>query len=296
MRMHDAGVGVYAKASLGSAVLVLIMFLVLSVAFIGRKRWPLARQEVRFRPVRARHRNWSSAAPRTTPQVACTATASTNGSAPNEHRDRLVLVGLGNPGPKYEKTRHNAGFLAADAVARAYRAPAFRLNESWQALHTHIDIGRQVHILKPITYMNLSGQALRSFLRDTFGTGFERETEWSTRLLVLVDDTALPFGKLRLRLRGSDGGHNGLKSIAQALRSERYSRLRIGIGGDNRAGNGSAVDYVLSDFSRAEWRTMEEQVLIDCVQVARHWIEHDDLAKVVQFCNAARSTMHMPPA
>lgn len=265
------------------------MFVALPVAVLSRPRWRRFRRTA-VAQTRAGTRKHSAGVTNRT--VRCSTSAASqpstaDDSASGSRRDRLVIVGLGNPGAAYEKTRHNAGFLAIDAVAQRFRAPAFRCCEAWQALHTKVEAGKEVHLLKPITFMNRSGEALRAFLRDTFAGELTSKTDWSAQVLILVDDTALPFGRMRMRLRGSDGGHNGLKSIAQALRSERYARLRIGIGGDVRTGNGSAVDYVLGSFTRAEWHTLQETVLIDCIQVVHEWIECDNLTKVVEFCNAA---------
>ncbi|KAK4530273.1 hypothetical protein CCYA_CCYA03G1130 [Cyanidiococcus yangmingshanensis] len=273
------------------------MFLTFPTTLFGRSRWHRIRRDPVGRTSAGTRKRLAAVTRRTPLTLAgLTPKPSTEDTpAAQNWRERLVIVGLGNPGAAYEKTRHNAGFLAVDVVAQGFRAPTFRCCDAWQALHTQFNAGKEVHLLKPITFMNRSGEALRSFLRDAFGNEFASKTDWSAHVLVLVDDTALPFGRMRLRLRGSDGGHNGLKSIAQALGTERYARLRIGIGGDLRRGNGSAVDYVLGSFTRAEWHTLQETVLIDCIRVVREWIECDNLAQVVQFCNAASGSLKARP-
>ena len=130
-------------------------------------------------------------------------------------------MGLGNPAPEYERTRHNAGYLLAEHLAVRWGLPPFRRAD--QAVTTSGTLrGVPVRLVKPTTYMNRSGEALRALRSPTFTP--------SEDLLVLVDDAALPPGSFRLRGAGSAGGHNGLKSIEAALRRQDYARLRIGIG------------------------------------------------------------------
>jgi peptidyl-tRNA hydrolase, PTH1 family len=152
-------------------------------------------------------------------------------------------VGLGNPGPEYEDTRHNAGFRLADRLVTRWKLPQFRRGDrareaqgSWQGL--------PVRVLKPQTYMNRSGAAI-SPLRTL--AGFDP----SQHLLILVDDVALPVGRFRLRGAGSAGGHNGLKSIEGVLQGQDYARLRIGVG-PAPPGLDDLADYVLDDFSTDE--------------------------------------------
>lgn len=150
--------------------------------------------------------------------------------------EKFLIVGLGNPGAEYHETRHNVGWMAIDAFAEAQ-------NVTWEdkrygyIAETSIK-GRKLILLKPTTYMNLSGNAVRYWL--------EKENIPNEHLLVLVDELQLPLGKLRLKANGSNGGHNGLGHIQQLI-GQQYSRLRIGIGNDfNRGGQ---VDYVLGKFS-----------------------------------------------
>ena len=132
-----------------------------------------------------------------------------------------VIVGLGNPGRRYERTRHNVGWWVVDHLADVWHLGKWR--EDGHALAVSGRLGAtHVRLLKPLTYMNLSGEALIPFLR---------RPGWSAAkdLLVIVDDVALPVGTIRLRLTGSSGGHNGLKSVEAQVGSQEYARLRVGI-------------------------------------------------------------------
>ena len=156
-------------------------------------------------------------------------------------------MGLGNPGPEYEDTRHNAGFRLADRLVARWKLPPFRRADrarqtqgSWQS--------HPVTILKPQTYMNRSGAALAP-LRAL--PGFDP----SQHLLILVDEVALPIGRFRLRGAGSAGGHNGLKSIEGALQRQDYARLRIGVG--PQPAGGDLSEFVLGPFSADEHKIIE---------------------------------------
>jgi peptidyl-tRNA hydrolase, PTH1 family len=158
-------------------------------------------------------------------------------------------VGLGNPGPEYEDTRHNAGFRLADRLVARWKLPQFRRGDrarqtqgSWES--------RPVTLLKPQTYMNRSGAAIAP-LRSL--PGFDP----SQHLLILVDDVALPVGRFRLRGAGSAGGHNGLKSIEGTLQRQDYARLRIGVGPPPAPGE-ELSDFVLDNFTSAERQVLEE--------------------------------------
>ena len=169
-------------------------------------------------------------------------------------------MGLGNPGRDYATTRHNAGFILADALTDSWGFPAFRRPWRWRALVSKGVIDDQrVVVAKPQTYMNRSGGALGPLLKDS-------EFDPTSHLLIVVDDVALPLGSFRLRPNGSAGGHNGLKSIAGRLRSEAYARLRIGIGPRPEDEEGS--DFVLSDFEDTERETLDEllPVMIEAVE------------------------------
>lgn len=154
---------------------------------------------------------------------------------------KYLIVGLGNIGPEYEITRHNIGFLILDRMADA---AGVKFTQDRLAFVTEMKHkGRTLVLVKPTTYMNLSGKAVNYWLQQL---KIPKE-----QLLVLTDDIALPFGKIRLKPRGSAGGHNGLKNIEATLGSNEYARLRFGVG-DNFH-KGQQVDYVLSPFNKAEF-------------------------------------------
>lgn len=154
-------------------------------------------------------------------------------------------MGLGNPGREYEGTRHNVGWWVVDHLADVWHFDGFR--RDGDSLVAQGRLGTtQIRLVKPQTYMNLSGQALKPYLRRPF---------WSaaTELLVVVDEVALPLGSYRLRSRGSAGGHNGLKSMERALGSQDYSRLRIGIAPiEERRDVGDLAAFVLAPFGKIE--------------------------------------------
>lgn len=161
---------------------------------------------------------------------------------------KYLLVGLGNIGAEYAKTRHNIGFEVVDALAEHKKAN-FK-TERYGALTLVKHAGRQIYLLKPSTYMNLSGKAMRYWLGQL--------NIPLTHSLVIVDDLAIPFGKLRLRPKGSDAGHNGLKNIQQLLGTQQYARLRFGIGANYP--RGKQVDFVLGQFSSEERSQLPELV------------------------------------
>ena len=169
-------------------------------------------------------------------------------------------MGLGNPGRDYATTRHNAGFILADALTDSWGFPAFRRPWRWRArVSKGVIDDQRVVVAKPQTYMNRSGGALGPLLKDS-------EFDPTSHLLIVVDDVALPLGSFRLRPNGSAGGHNGLKSIAGRLQSEAYARLRIGIG--PRPDDEEGSDFVLSDFEDTERETLDEllPVMIEAVE------------------------------
>ena len=158
-----------------------------------------------------------------------------------------LVVGLGNIGEEYAATRHNMGFMVLDAWAQA--SNAVFTPSRYGAVAEISYKGRKFTLVKPSTYMNLSGKAVRYWLQKT---KVPREN-----LLVVVDDFAIPFGTLRLRKRGSDGGHNGLKSIDYELVSDDYARLRVGTGNGGFA-EGHQVDFVLGELLLEEKRALPE--------------------------------------
>jgi len=174
-----------------------------------------------------------------------------------------AVVGLGNPGPEYAATRHNAGFWLADALATRWGFPPFRRGERARVTEGEVD-GVPVRVLKPTTYMNSSGAALASLRADP---AFDPARD----LLVLVDDFAIPTGTFRLRGEGSAGGHNGLKSIESALLSQQYARLRIGVG-PLPEGVSDWSEYVLAPFT-PEQREQVEAVMPQLVDAVTKWVK-----------------------
>jgi PTH1 family peptidyl-tRNA hydrolase len=162
-----------------------------------------------------------------------------------------MIVGLGNPGAEYRETRHNVGFKVADALAERWRA-ADQWREKFEALHVKTTVGgEQVILAKPLTFMNLSGQAVTGL------SGFYKIEP--ADILIVTDDVALPLGRLRARREGGAGGHNGLKSIIQSLATQAFPRMRVGVGrGDNRR---DLADHVLGRFEADERDTVSAAVL-----------------------------------
>jgi peptidyl-tRNA hydrolase, PTH1 family len=159
-----------------------------------------------------------------------------------------LIVGLGNPEPKYDKTRHNIGFEAADLLARVWQLP-WQENRRFQAKTAEgsSPYGGKIRLLKPLTYMNRSGQSVRAAI-DWYKLSPES-------VLIIYDDMDLPIGRLRLRLSGSAGGHNGMKSIISHLGSQNFPRLRIGIG---KSDGKETVSHVLGRFSRDEISVVDD--------------------------------------
>ncbi len=166
-----------------------------------------------------------------------------------------LIVGLGNPGEQYEWTRHNAGFMVVDELARR-AGQTLRVKEC-QALTARVTLANQTALLvKPQTYMNLSGVAVTQ-LQAKYEQR-EAERVLPERILIVTDDFALPFGKLRIRPEGSAGGHNGLKSLIAQLNTPKFPRLRLGIAPEHPLKN--AADFVLAEFSRAEREPLKDMV------------------------------------
>jgi peptidyl-tRNA hydrolase, PTH1 family len=157
---------------------------------------------------------------------------------------KYLIAGLGNVGPEYELTRHNIGFLVLDRLADENKV-TFSLERHAEKAELKYK-GKQLHLIKPTTYMNLSGKAIAYWLQEL---SIPKEN-----LLVVLDDIALPFGSLRMRAKGSSAGHNGLKNIELLLNGQDYSRLRFGVGGD--FSKGRQVDYVLGNFSKQEFEEL----------------------------------------
>jgi peptidyl-tRNA hydrolase, PTH1 family len=160
---------------------------------------------------------------------------------------KFLIVGLGNIGEEYLYTRHNIGFLVADAIAKK-----FEVSFKTERLAAITEFKHKSHVfilIKPTTYMNLSGKAVQYWMT--------KEKINSENIIVVTDDLALPFGTLRLKGKGSDGGHNGLKDIQTVLNTTNYSRLRFGIG--NEFNKGSQVNYVLGKWDKEEESKLQER-------------------------------------
>ncbi len=161
---------------------------------------------------------------------------------------KYLIAGLGNIGDEYTNTRHNIGFKIVEALAEEASASfvlerlAFYTSYKWK--------GKAIHIIKPTTYMNESGKAIRYWMNE-----LQIPVE---RLIVVLDDLAIPFGQIRLRNKGSDGGHNGLTSVQHNLNSTVYPRVRFGIGSEFK--KGSQVNYVLGDWTDGENKYLSEKI------------------------------------
>lgn len=180
-----------------------------------------------------------------------------------------LIVGLGNPGPKYAGTRHNVGFDVVDYLAAAPGCSAFR--EKFEAFVAEMKEGDEtVLLMKPLTFMNLSGRAVRAAL------DFYKLTP--ELVLAVCDDFNLPLGKLRVRAKGSHGGQNGLRNIQEQLGTDAYTRLRIGVGEPGH----DAVDHVLSKFKPGEKKAMDEAVAT-AAQAALVWVRQGTEAAMNRF-------------
>ena len=184
-----------------------------------------------------------------------------------------VLVCLGNPGEKYENTRHNVGFMVADELGERQHAPIQRLK--YKALTNVFTIsGQKVLVMKPVTFMNLSGEAVRQAV-DFYKVAPDH-------VLVVSDDTALALGRLRIRKGGSAGGHNGLKNIILHLGTDQFPRLRIGVGSKPHPDYDLAA-WVLSDFSPSELSLLSDLFPVACLGI--ECLVSGDVNKAMQLCN-----------
>ncbi|PPA68533.1 aminoacyl-tRNA hydrolase [Jeotgalibacillus proteolyticus] len=182
-----------------------------------------------------------------------------------------LIVGLGNPGKTYDKTKHNIGFEVIDELSARWNAPLLqsKFKGAFATVHRN---GEKIILLKPLTYMNLSGESIRP-LMDYFDIPLED-------VVVIYDDLDLPLGGLRLRQKGSAGGHNGIKSTIAHLGTQDFNRIRIGI---SRPPQGMKVpDYVLSRFSKEEWAEMEN-VVKRSAEACEKWLEKPFLEVMNEF-------------
>ncbi|MFV0531359.1 MAG: aminoacyl-tRNA hydrolase [Flavobacteriales bacterium] len=161
---------------------------------------------------------------------------------------KFLIVGLGNKGEEYVNTRHNIGFKIVEHLAKEKKAEFETTHFGWMAKIRHK--GRLFLLLKPDTYMNLSGKAVKFWIR--------KEKIALNHLLIITDDLNLPYGTLRIKGKGSDGGHNGLKSIQNELSTTNYSRFRFGIG--NQYEQGKQIDFVLSNWTEEEDTKLPERL------------------------------------
>lgn len=162
---------------------------------------------------------------------------------------KYLIVGLGNKGDEYTESRHNIGFKVADKIAELLETKFQTANFGWIAEGKYK--GRKVIILKPDTYMNLSGNAVKFWL--------QKEKISIENVMIITDDLALPFGTLRMKSKGSDAGHNGLKNIQSMLQTQNYPRLRFGISAE--FSKGQQIDYVLGEWTEEEKEKLPERIL-----------------------------------
>lgn len=188
-----------------------------------------------------------------------------------------VILGLGNPGRAYEQTRHNVGWWVLDHLADVWRLSGWRRDGETLTLGGTV-AGHPIRLVKPQTYMNLSGQVMRPYLR---------RPSWSAAsdLMVVVDEVALPLGSYRLRARGSAGGHNGLKDVERALGTQDYPRLRVGIKPEDPRRVGGLSDFVLSPFGKDE-RAVVVELLPKIQDAIEIWLR-DGILKAMNAHNAS---------
>lgn len=172
--------------------------------------------------------------------------------------ENWVIIGLGNPGERYERTRHNLGFMVVDRLAREAQT-AVKREECRSLIGLAIIEGQRAELVKPQTFMNLSGEAVSCLLRKQ-GRSVER-------LIVISDDLALPLGRIRIRPKGSHGGHNGLRSVIDHLKTNEFIRLRVGILPDHPVAN--TRDFVLREFAKSETEAVNEVVENSAVAVRK---------------------------
>ncbi|MBS7313913.1 MAG: aminoacyl-tRNA hydrolase [Candidatus Onthomorpha sp.] len=172
---------------------------------------------------------------------------------------KYLIVGLGNPGEEYEQTRHNIGYMALDRFVKTINEenPAnscsFSIDRHAYVAQTKVK-GRSLVLVKPTTFMNLSGKAVKYWL--------DKEKIPVENMLIIVDDLALDLGAIRLRMGGSDGGHNGLKDIIASLGHNKFNRLRFGIG--NNFARGRQIDFVLGKIEGEDWNVVDEKLNTCC--------------------------------
>jgi len=199
-----------------------------------------------------------------------------------------VILGLGNPGREYEATRHNVGWWLVDHLADVWRFDGWK-KDAESRVSDGMVAGTKVRLVKPQTYMNLSGQALKNYLRLA---------DWSPSddLLVVSDEVQIPVGRFRIRAHGSAGGHNGLKSVEAALGNQAYARLRIGVGPSEERKEifPSLTNFVLAPFARDE-REDVLAILPDLATATETWLR-DGVERAMNLYNRVPPTDSEPPA
>ena len=194
------------------------------------------------------------------------------GAKPTEAGASFIIIGLGNPGPEYADTRHNAGFFVIDRLAERLGARLDR-EAAGSFVGDGVWRGQALELAQPQTFMNRSGGAVEGLLRRS---GLE-----ASQMLLVYDDLALPVGQIRLRGKGSAGGHNGVQDVIDALGSAEFPRLRVGVG--NRFDSGRQVDYVLSPFDADEHDTVDDA--LDRAVEAALAVAHDGLVAAMNVHN-----------
>lgn len=185
-----------------------------------------------------------------------------------------LIVGLGNPGAKYEKTRHNLGYLVAEAFARKHGGSFARAHKVKGQLATAVYNEKKIAILLPTTYMNLSGEAVRKLVNY-----YKAQL---SQLMVVVDEVYLKFGQARVRKKGGSAGHNGMRSIESELQTQEYSRLRMGVGPEGEI-PGLLEDFVLEPFNKRESELLD-QTIDRGVALLEKWLEDgiDDMIQMAE--------------
>ncbi len=190
----------------------------------------------------------------------------------------FIIAGLGNPGREYENTRHNIGFHVIDGIAQKYQIPVLEKKHKAVIGKGYID-GQKVILVKPLTYMNLSGESIREVV-DYY------KVDETARLVVISDDISLDVGQMRIRKKGSAGGHNGLKNIIQHLGHENFIRIRVGVG--EKPGGYDLKDYVLGHFTDGEKKLLAETT--EKAAEAIRMIMQDDVDGAMNRYNTKKKT------
>lgn len=196
--------------------------------------------------------------------------------------DKLVLVGLGNPGPEFDNTRHNVGFSVVSEFASRNGRPAFKHDRRLKAEVAIVrNAGKTIYVVRPRTFMNNSGQAVQAVMKY-YNVPL-------TAVMVVADDMAMELGRMRLRAKGSAGGHNGLRSIEKYVGGNQYARLKVGVG-EPRGGADQWSGHVLGRFSRGDQKVLDD-VMWDTMDVLEEWVREEDVVRILNaFTNKKNRT------